>query len=135
MSLQQATVEQLVQWQAAIVDELARRAGVIVAPVARPPWEMGPPARAPKPIAQPMSEVDMLRARLAALEAGKIQPLAPPMGAPAMLAGQHGVVIPTVRTDPQALGVFQSTRPRPDGVPGVQGNGKGMGGQIGFSDG
>lgn len=132
MSLQQATVEQLVQWQAAIVDELARRAGVITAPVARPPWEMGPPARAPEPA--PMSEVDILRARLAALEAGKIQTLAPPAGAPSMLAGQHGV-IPTVRTDPQAFGVLMSTRPRPEGVPGIQGNGKGMGGQIGFSDG
>lgn len=157
MTLHLATIEQLIAWQSDIVNELARRAGVQAAPVAAPPWEMhrvGRTATSPTmlhipsipapvhPGPQPPSELDALRARLAAMEAGQHHAvLAPPNGAPAMLGGQAPAMPPgsvlsvartTVATDPVGAAIFAQQKPRAPGVPGPQGNGRGMGGQIGF---
>ena len=141
MTLHNATLDQLIAWQGDIIAELARRAGQETMPVpARSPWEMQAP-RAPQMFVTPtqttnaaQQEVDALRARLAAIEGGHVQTLAPPLGAPPMLGGQRQVLtVSTQRTDPKAAEVFAGMRPRVhDNAPPVMGNGRGMGGQIGF---
>lgn len=52
MSLHLATVDQLIEWQRAIVDELARRASQQAAPQVVPPWASMPVPQAYAAIAQ-----------------------------------------------------------------------------------
>jgi len=145
MTLHLATVEQLLEWQAAIVAELARRAAPPAPPVARAPWEMPPPqptyvqpqAYAPPPPPAPPVAPMMLEA-IREWNTG-ITDLAREVDAwPAWkkrsfiaTAGQQrGAVTPTFKTDPALAARFAAVPPRPEGAPPVQGNGKGEGGSV-----
>ncbi len=136
MSLQHATLQQLMDWQREIIDEIGHRAALAVAtmPVSRAPWEMqaainthvmGPPSQA--------EEIAALRAQLAQ-RGGPTRPTAPP----SMLGGQQpirpGVVIATDRTDPALAAKFAQQPVRHEGVAGMQGNGRGEG-MASFGDG
>ncbi len=104
--LTHATVEQLVEWQSAIVTELAWRAQTHARPVeARPPWEMASPQR---PVPR------------------YVEPAPAPELAPGVRA--------TLRTDPKLAALFAQQRQRVEGVPGLNGNGRGEGEAV-FGDG
>ena len=117
MSLENASIQQLIDWQAAIVAELVRRTVVQQAPPQpAPPWEQVAThvPRAAPVVAQQAPQV-----------------LAPP----AMLGGQHGVpqglapgtVIATAKTDPKMAALFAQQAVRHEGVAGPRGNGRGEG--------
>jgi hypothetical protein len=121
MSLKQATVEQLVQWQSDIVAELASRAGH-EPQVAAPPWASAQAAQpqAPRPARRPQIEPP----KRVALGAGmnghgeEVISLAsiprvdyPPAPRP------PGMVWETGATDPELAARFRAMPSRFDGVP------------------
>lgn len=141
MTLQNATVSQLIEWQAAIIDELARRASTPqVAQPPQPPW-MGavpppqypvspPPVREPSVWRAPQQE-PMRRPAIGAGESGRgeatqsLMSTVGPQYAPARRP--PGTVYETGSTDPDLARAFHSVPARPDGLPPIHGNGAGHG--------
>lgn len=141
MSLQHATLEQLLQWQQDIVHEIARRTQP-AAPVAAPPWMMPPQPNAwaaPSPHWQPPLPVEPTRAPPVLVqespEAMRIREQEEKIRAqhegrePAHEVGRPLMRV-TPKTDPAALAVFERTAPRAHDAPGRTGDGRGLGGAI-----
>lgn len=103
MSLKNADVGQLVSWMNDIVMELARRASLPPPPAEpMPPWATAA-MMAPKPPIPPAEPVQVQ--------------------APQLMGG----VKMTARTDPALARSFMAVPVRQEGIPGLNGNGKGDG--------
>lgn len=141
MNLKDATTAQLVDWHSKISQELYFRLGRISRPVeVRPPWEephtpdgnafsrrlaeIGREKRAPLgEEEQPAETPEELIARAEKIMEARTNPRT----APQLLPG----IRMTARTDPKMAQSFAAIPSRADGVPGLNGNGKGEG-QIDF---
>lgn len=133
MSLLNASIDQLIQWQGEIVGELADRAQKAEnAKRASAPWEHGHFR-----VDDPAAKIALLEARLAAAERHRVPPIVDTRPsafqtiaqAPGMLGGRPrpGTVLVTERTDPKAAAIFAGIAPRADGIAGLHGNGRGEG--------
>lgn len=142
MNLSTASIAQILEWQAQLVAELARRAEPPAPPPQpRAPWETPAPM---SPTADPDVQGLIAQAVKAALAAQQPRSFTNVGQPPAMLGGQstRAVVTTTQKTDPVLAAKFGAMPPRPDIVdpetgrvwasPGVQGNGKGEGGAVEF---
>lgn len=117
MSLQQAPLPQLLQWLNDIVTELASRASQPVQPAPpQPPWMTLQKIPAPNPPATETPE--QLMARAQAMIEARVGPQAPHL-----LPG----VRMTARSDPKMAMAFAAVPARQDGVPPVNGSGRGEG--------
>lgn len=120
MSLQNATVEQLLQWQADIGDEMARRMVQRPEPVVpRPPWAIQAAAVIAKrePLQQQETPEQLM------VRAQQMMDERTSRNAPQLLPG----VRMTARSDPKLAAMFAAVPHRPDGVPGIAGSGHGEG--------